>query len=740
MEKQIQVVVLGGGYAGVHAAKKMYKAFKKLGDSVRITLIDMFNYHTLMTELHEVAGNRVEEESVKITFNRIFAGTNVRVIQDTIEDVDFKKQQLISSDQTYPYDYLVIGTGGEPTDFNIPGIKEHSHTLWSLSDAIFLREHIRAMVEAASLEKDPQLRSDMLTFVTAGAGFTGIEMLGELVEWLPLLCDEYGVEREEVHLMCVEGLNKILPMLPDKPRMKAEKYLKKKGVDLRVNSLIVKADENGFTLKDGTEIRTKTLIWTCGVKGSTFCENLDITDGHVGRKRVNEYMQTPDYENVYIVGDGMWFLENDKPVPQIVEAAEQTAAVAAHGVIAQVRSSLGMSASEVKPFKSNFHGYMVSIGGRYAVSHNMGMSMSGIFAMAIKHLVNMIYHQGVCGPNGWWSYLKHEIVDIKNNRSLIGGLAAYKMPSYWMAMLRMFLGVMWFIEGVKKISDGWLADKSGSHVYWGSAVSADGVAAASAAAWEETEAAVETVAATAPGTAADATAAASEAWEATEAAAETAAEVATSTADATAAASEAWEAAETAAEVATSTADATAAASAAWDATAETAVEAAATMTDATAAAADAVSTATNLATAAAPQFAPPLISEPTGLYLWISETFVSVAPYFFQVLIVLGEVALGLAFIGGLFTFLASGASIVLSIMLIMGAMASREIIWYMMVALVMMGGAGRAFGLDYWVMPWLKKTWNKTPLAKKSYLYTGEPQFTRKQKRNRAVRNKRK
>jgi len=688
----IKVVVLGGGYAGVHAAKKMYKAFKKLEDKVEITLIDRFNFHTLMTELHEVAGNRVHEESVKITYNRIFAGTNVRVLQDTIEDVDFKKQELVSSDARYPYDYLLISTGGEPTDFNIPGIKDNSFTLWSLDDAIVLREHIRAQVEEASLEKDNELRSQMMTFVVAGAGFTGIEMLGELMEWLPGLCDEFGVEREEAKLICVEGLNKILPMLPDKPREKAARYLKKKGVDVRVNSLIVKADSTGFTLKNGTEIKTRTLIWTCGVKGASFSEQLAIENGKVGRKRVNEYMQSPDYDNVYIAGDGMWFVENETPVPQIVEAAEQTAAVAAHGIIAQVRKSLGLKTEEVKPFKSKFHGYMISIGGRYAVSHTMGISMSGIFAMAIKHFVNMIYHQGVCGPNGWWSYLKHEIVDIKDNRSLIGGLAAYKIPSYWMVMLRMYLGVMWLIEGVSKISSGWLADKTGRHVYWGAASGTEEISAATQTAGTEAAAA------------ADATTAASEAWEAAPAA-PAAADTAAAAADATTAASEAWEAAPAAAS-----------------------------------GAADAVAGATTLASAAAPQFAPPLIQEPTALYLWISETFVAAAPYFFQVMIVLGEVALGLAFLGGLFTFVASGASIVLSIMLIMGAMASREIIWYMMVALVMMGGAGRAFGLDYWVMPWVKKTWNKTILAKKSYLYLGEPQFTKKQQKARKLRNKRK
>jgi NADH dehydrogenase len=98
--------------------------------------------------------------------------------------------------------------------------------------------------------------------------------------------------------------------------------------------------------------------------------------------------------------------------------------------------------------------------------------------------------------------------------------------------------------------------------------------------------------------------------------------------------------------------------------------------------------------------------------------------------MIVFGEIALGLMLLGGFFTFIAAVGSIGLSFMLLIGAMAGKEILWYMAASVVMLGGAGRAFGLDYWVMPWLKKQWNKTPLAKKTYLYIGEPEYTKKQK----------
>jgi NADH dehydrogenase len=663
MEKK-RIVVLGGGYAGVHAAKRLHKAFRKMQDQVEVTLIDRNRHHILMTELHEVAGHRVDEASVKISFDRIFAGKMVNVVRDEISTIDFINQKLVGKIGEYAYDQLLISTGAEATDFNIPGVKEHSFYIWSLDDALRIRCHIEQIIKSASFEKDTEKRKQMLTFVVAGGGFTGVELVGELIEWLPILCKENGVDFNEVTLMNVEALGNILNMLPEGPRNKAIAYMKKKNVEIRLNSLIVKVDAEGVTIRDGSVIKTNTLIWTCGIRGTTFCSSLPITDGKVGRKKVNEFMQSPDHANVYLAGDGIWFMEDGKPLPQIVEAAEQTAATAADGIIQNIRGQLGLKTKPVEPFKSRFHGYMVSLGGKYAVSYNMGIALSGFFAQAVKHLINMYYQFGVCGVNGAWSYFKHEILEIKHKRSLIGGMAAYRVPSYWVVFLRMFLGVMWLIEGINKIVEGWLTDTTGRKVYWGplkGAVANDG---------------------------ADALAAASEAWET----------VVEPVVEAVAAASEAW--GEVVTEVVNN-------------------------------------GTVTTVAKAAK-QFAPPLLSQPLAIYTWINETFVSAAPYLFQVVIVLVEVAIGLCFLGGFLTFPAAIVSIGLSIMFLIGALAGKEILWYMAVSILMLGGAGRAFGLDYWVMPFLKKIWNKTPLAKKTYFFIGEPEFTRKQMERRLAKKK--
>ncbi len=651
-----RIVILGGGYAGVHAAKKLAKELKKFKDRVEITLIDRHKYHILMTELHEVAGNRVDEDSVKISFDRIFAGKRVNVVRDEIQTVDFKEQILKGNKASYPYDQLIIASGAESTDFNIPGIKEHAFTAWGLQDVLRIKRHIMDTVRSASYISDPQERKEKLTFVVAGGGFTGVEITGELLEWLPILCEEYGVDHDEVTLMNIEALGSILNMLPEKPKNKALAYMKKKGVIVRTNSLIVKADADSITLKDGTVIKTHTLVWTCGIRGTTFCHNLEITEGRVQRKQVDEFMKCPDYDNVYLAGDGVWFMENNRPLPQIVEAAEQTASTAADGIINAIRKEFGAKVKPVKPYKSNFHGYMVSIGGRYAVSHTMNMSLSGFPAMAIKHLVNMYYQAGVCGINGAWGYFKHEILNIKNRRSLIGGFASYKPQGYWFAFLRIYLGVMWLIEGIGKIKEGWLTDTTGSKVYWGApAANAVGDAVSSAS-----------------------------------------------------------------------------------TAVAETATKAVAAVSSASTAVADAAAQTATAVGETVQQFAPPLLKEPLALFTWMNTHLVAQAPYFFQIMITLAEFGIGLALIGGLFTAPAAVVSLGLSFMFLIGAMAGKEIIWYMAVSIVMIGGAGRAFGLDYWVMPWIKRIWNKIPFVKKLYIFMDEPVYTKRQMERKLAKHK--
>jgi NADH dehydrogenase len=678
MPDTTRIVVLGGGYAGVEAVKVLHASFKR-DRSVEITLVDRNPFHTLMTELHEVAGGRVEPESVQISFEKIFGGKRVKVVVDRIRSIDFAERKLVSERAAYPYDYLVIGTGGEPEFFGVPGIREFALTLWSFEDALRIRRHVEDMFRRAAAEPDPKLRAEYLTFVVAGAGFTGIELAGELKDWRPFLCRKHHISERDVRIIVVEALGTILPTLPARLQQRAKRYLEQKGVEVMLTSPIIGAGQDMVLLKGDTAIAAKTFVWTCGIQGCEFAANLRLVkgkcsnrlckfattqgtcglkecqfggdryvEGKRGRLLVNARMQTPDYPEVYVVGDVGWYLEGTKVLPQIVETAVQTGTTAARNIIAGIRGEATRS------HRSNYHGNMLSIGATWGVAHvgfgRFFVPLSGILAILAKHAINILHFLGVAGMNQVWEYLKHEFLDVRNHRSVFGGHFAGKTRGYWVAILRVFLGAMWLVEGITKVLNGWM--KPGNIFI----VPVDGLTAASAAAGTA-EAAVEAT-----------------------------------TAASAAAVSQA--------------ADASAAASAA--------VATGAPAADATAAASAAASQAVTQV---------PLLAHPLGIYTWLVDTIVSKAPFFFQVCIVLAEIAIGLALVGGLFTFVAAVVSIGLSLMFIIGAMAGTEVLWYIAAAIVMLGGAGRAFGLDHWVMPWLQRQWNRTRFARRTYLYVDEP-----------------
>jgi len=445
-----KVVVLGGGYAGVLTAKKLAKKFKKNKD-VQITLIDKQSYHTMLTELHEVAAGRVNEESIRMDLKRIFAGRNVDVVLDEITNIDFDKKVLTSKETTYEYDYLVMGTGCKPTFFGIPG-SEHAHQLWSYTDAVNLREHILNMFRQAALTSDKEKRRELLTFVTVGAGFTGVEMAGELGEWKDELCRSFHIDKEEVTLYVVDFAPKVLPMYPDKLVRKAERRLIKLGNELVMNSAVSEIHADKVVLNKGEKvINTRTVIWAAGIEGSDIVDQAQVEKAGRGRIVTNGHLQAKDYADVYVVGDNIFYIPEgeERPVPQMVENAEHSAPVVAHNIAADIKGG------EYKTYKPTFHGSMVCIGSRYGVAQvgmpGMWFNLSGFFAMASKHLINLVYFVQVLGFNKIWSYLMHEFFHTKNNRSMVGGLLSNSAPVFWKFPLRVFVGFMWLQQGLTKL-------------------------------------------------------------------------------------------------------------------------------------------------------------------------------------------------------------------------------------------------------------------------------------------------
>jgi len=580
-----RIVILGAGYAGLEAAKTLHKKLKKQND-IEIILIDKNDHHTLLTELHEVAGHRVGPSGVQVSIEHVLQYTGVKFVQDTIVKADLAAKKLFSEKKEYDFDYLIAGFGSEPAYFGIPGIEENAFTLWSLEDAKTVHDHIVEMFREASEEKNAERRRALLTFAVGGGGFTGVELMGELIEWMPVLCREYNIDRNEVRLLLVEALPTILPIINEKLIKKSVRYMEKHGVEILTNSAITDVQPDSFTLKNGKTYPTRTLVWTGGIQTNSFVKELGVTVGKRNRVVVNEYCQTVEYPYVYAVGDNMQFTEESGEVlPPLVETALQSGHTAAVNVAADI---LGKDKEKLKP---NLHGVMVSIGSTYGVAQLNGIPMlSGILAILMKHFVNMHYLFKLGGLELCWEYLNHELFHTNRRynfflQSVISH-AKERCFKFWLVPLRIYLGYKWLMSGLDKINSGW----------WTTAIIGPGDATGGATA----------------GAAADATAAA----------------------------------------------------------TGEGGLMS--------------------------------LISDHTpDWYAWFVEKVVYPNSMLFQKIVVITEIGLAIAFILGLFTFLAAIVSIGMNLNFLLSTGLYDW--WFIWASFAMFAGAGRVLGADHYLMPWL-------------------------------------
>ncbi|MGP6147453.1 FAD-dependent oxidoreductase [Jeotgalibaca sp. A122] len=443
------IVVIGAGFAGVAATKKLSKHFKK-NDDVLITLIDRHSYQTYMTELHEVAAGRVEPDAIQYDLQRLFnRNKNVDIVTDEVTHLDKEKKVVTTEKSTFHYDHLILAMGGEPNTFNIPGVAEHGFTLWSWEDANTLRRHIKDTVEAAAIEHDEAKRKAMLTMVVSGAGFTGVEMIGDLMEWKDRLAKDNKLDPNEFSFHLVEAAPIILGVVTEKESSKAERYLIKNGVNIVKSNGVANVTENSIELSDGTVIPTHTLIWTAGVKANSDVEEYGIEKGRAGRLIANKYMEAQGAKDVYLAGDIVYYEEpenDNKPVPQIVQNAEQTGHTAAKNIIATIEGT------EKVAHKGNYQGFMISIGSRYGVAYLMDkIHLSGFVAMAVKHLINLFYFLTIGSIFYFVKYIHHEFFHIRDGRSIFRKHLSRYGNVLWNLPLRVFYGSMWLWEGLKKM-------------------------------------------------------------------------------------------------------------------------------------------------------------------------------------------------------------------------------------------------------------------------------------------------
>lgn len=674
-----KIVVVGGGVAGLHAVRELSK---KLKSDVDITLIDKHSYHTTMTQLHEVAAGRIPFTTVQYDYQKLLGKRkNISIVTDSVVNLDKTNKKVVTKHGSYDYDYVVVALGGEPNDFGVPGVKEHGFTLWSLEDAMRIKRQLETVVQYGSTEVDEEKRRALLTISVAGSGFTGIEMAGELIDWRKKVSTDWKIPEEEITINVVEMMPTILNTLDRKQADKAHAYLEKKNVHVLLNHGITEVAEDHIKVNVGgrdeekvtKEIPTHTLIWTTGVQGNTGVKtDLNETE-RAHRLQANQYMEAIGFEGqgIYVAGDVSGYIEPDtgRPTPQIVEAAEQTGHTAAANIIADIKGT------EKHQHKSKYQGTMVSVGSTWGVAMIGSLRLTGFWAMLMKNMVYLLYTFQIRSAHYFWRYALNEIFRTEDDRNFMRGHASRRGNVLWALPLRLFYGLIWLLDAVPKVfgnsEQSWMGDTVKISTFL-----------KSSGGWLE-----KPVAKAASDAAAGATTASST----------TASSAADAAAGATGAASSGAHAAVSQHvgfwdSIFRSTTDANGVKHV-WGLTYE-------------------YGTMPKTTTAGVPDWMQPMMKFFVPNYevaLWLQRIMSIV------------ELLLALAIIAGAFTFIASAATAGLTVMFATTGMLTWVSLWYIPVAIALMGGTGRAFGLDKWIQPWIQKFLGQLWYGKSRSIYKG-------------------
>ena len=311
-------------------------------------------------------------------------------IKGSVTSVDVKKQTVyLEGGVSLEYDYLLIALGFEIETFGIPGIKEHAFAIRSFRSTKAIYNQIVRQLTQYKEDKDPS----RLTFVVAGGGFTGVEMLGELAEGLPKLCKKYDVPFEEVKIVAVEAAPSVIPFFPKESIQYTNEVLEKFNINMYMSTKILECTPEKVVLENDIEIPARTLIWSCGVKGNPIVQNCGLPIVK-GKLPVDSYLRVKDMKNIFSIGDCSLFMKDEKnALPPTAQVALQEADVCAKNIVAALRGE------SLKAFEYHHKGSVASIGNFAAVGKVGNFRLSGLFGAFMKQVIEARYLLNLGGPS-----------------------------------------------------------------------------------------------------------------------------------------------------------------------------------------------------------------------------------------------------------------------------------------------------------------------------------------------------
>jgi len=379
-----KIVIVGAGYGGLMTTVRLQKLIGV--NEADIVLINKNDYHYETTWLHEASAGTLHHDRVRYDIRDVIDRSKVEFIQDSVVEINKDEKKVILEKDEVAYDYLVIALGGEPETFGIKGLKEYAFGITSVNSSRQLREHIEYQFATYNMEEEKN--DDRLTIVVGGAGFTGIEFLGELSNRVPELCHEYDVDFHKVKIICVEAAPTVLPGFDPELVNYAVSQLERKGVEFLIGTAIKEATPDGIFVGKGEEepreIKAGTVVWAAGVRGNSIIEKSGF-EAMRGRVKVQPDLRVPGFDDVFIIGDSSLVIneEINRPYPPTAQIAMQQGELCARNIAALVRNK-----QELETFTFDNKGTVCSLGEDDAIGMVFGKKLTGAKASFMKKVVD----------------------------------------------------------------------------------------------------------------------------------------------------------------------------------------------------------------------------------------------------------------------------------------------------------------------------------------------------------------
>ena len=379
-----RILILGGGYGGVGVLKQLQEAFQS-DPEVSISLVSKDNFFLHTPLLPEMATGMLASRHIATPI-RTFC-KRARYYQAKVEQIDLNNnkvtitRELNNQKRDLEYDYLVIALGGRTNFFGNKNVEKNALTIKTLGDALAMRNHIISMLESADQEEDPAVLSKLLTFVVVGGGFSGVETVGEINDFVRESTEKFyrNIDVEKIRIVLVSAGEKILPEIGDLGKY-AYESLTNDGIEIIKNTKLVDAETEQVILDNGMKIPSSTLVWAGGVTVDPVISKLDTEHSPRGNIVVDKFLQLKNHPNVFALGDCASITDEKtgKPYPPTAQHAVREAKIVSKNIISSVKDE-----NSLKPFVYQSKGSMAKIGKRNGVALFMGNKIHGFVAWFI---------------------------------------------------------------------------------------------------------------------------------------------------------------------------------------------------------------------------------------------------------------------------------------------------------------------------------------------------------------------